>query len=149
MTNKKFYLTKPKYIQLIHVAKSKLKLSDDEYLAVLEGCTGKTSSKDMNLEELDSCLQRFKELGFAPVRSKKQFDDLDKHLNKQTRYIMVLWNEIKRHKNFRNKDANVMNFLRKQNITQVVHIRFLWGQQASKAIEMLKKYKQRLDESID
>ena len=141
---KQYYLPKAKYIQLLHIAKSKLELTDDEYIAVLEGATGKTSSKDMSLAELDDCWKRFKELGFE-LEKQKNPKGFIKGLSSQGRMIMALWNEIKDHKNFRNKSAEVIEFLKSQNITKADNIKTLKPYEANKAIELLKKYKTRLE----
>jgi len=77
---------KAKLIQLIHVAKGKaricscgkwffedhcscgngngLSLDDETYRALLEGITGKKSSKEMNLKELSEVLDVFRQKGF-------------------------------------------------------------------------------------
>lgn len=141
---KQFYLPKVKYIQLLHIAKSKLDLSDDHYRAVIEGVTGKTSSKSMSLSELDNCLKRFKELGFE-LEKQKNPKGYVKGLSSQQKMIMALWNEIKGNNNFRNKSASIISFLTVQNITKVDDIKKLKGFDANKAIELLKKYKQRLE----
>ena len=80
-----------KYIQLIHIGKSHLKLDDESYQAVLMGVTNKSSCKDMTISELDGVLQKMKRMGFTPrgrrvpsdkfspkSRDKKQKSLLDK-----------------------------------------------------------------------
>ena len=44
--------TKPKLIQLIHIAKQKLAMDEYSYRAMLERVTGKTSCKEMSVAEL-------------------------------------------------------------------------------------------------
>lgn len=142
--SKVFYLPKFKYIQLLHIAKSKLELTDDEYIAVLDGATGKTSSKNMNLAELDVCLKRFKELGFK-LEKQKNPKGIIKDLSGQSKKIMVLWNEIKASPSFRNKSADVIVFLRMLRVTDAKNIKQLKSTEAQKAIEILKNYRNRLE----
>ena len=52
----------------VHIAKKDLGLDDDTYRDVLGSVTGKRSSGDMTVPELDSVLARFRRLGWAPHR---------------------------------------------------------------------------------
>ena len=55
-------------IRLIHVGKRALKLSDDEYRALLQGATaGLDSCKDMNLGHLRAVYGALKRRGFKPT----------------------------------------------------------------------------------
>ena len=51
------------------MGKTKLGLDDELYRDILTSTTGKTSSKDLNLAQLEAVLDRFKQLGFE-VESK-------------------------------------------------------------------------------
>lgn len=53
----------------VHVAKSQLALADDNYRAILERITGKTSSKACSVSELEAVLTEFKRLGWVPKKS--------------------------------------------------------------------------------
>ncbi|MGI5093527.1 phage protein GemA/Gp16 family protein, partial [Treponema socranskii] len=64
MTGKKIDRRK-KLIQLIHVAKSKLQMSDGDYRALLSGVGGKTSSAELTVAELERVFKALKSLGFA------------------------------------------------------------------------------------
>jgi len=66
------YKSRPKswYIQLIHIAKTSLKLDDDLYRSNLQLVTRKDSCKDMTTPELVTVLEHFKKLGFKPKASK-------------------------------------------------------------------------------
>ena len=53
-----------KIIQLIHIAKSQIGLSDEDYRAVLESTSKKSSCSEMSVFELNEVLKAMKELGF-------------------------------------------------------------------------------------
>jgi phage gp16-like protein len=59
-----------KELAMIHVAKKKLALADDEYRALLLQVTGKTSSADLDWRGREALLAHFKKIGFK-VESKK------------------------------------------------------------------------------
>lgn len=50
---------------LIHVAKSQLGLTDDEYRDLLRSVAGVESARDLTVEQADKVMKRFKELGFV------------------------------------------------------------------------------------
>jgi phage gp16-like protein len=61
--------------QIIHIAKTQLGLSDDDYRLILAArCHGKTSSKDLTYREAHGLIEYFKTLGFRvkPKRSKQR-----------------------------------------------------------------------------
>lgn len=58
---------RPVQIQLIHIAKSELKLSDDLYRDMLHGLFGAESSKDLSAEQADQLIDEFKARGFKLV----------------------------------------------------------------------------------
>lgn len=84
---------KTKLIQLIHVGKTQLKLDDELYREVLESCTGKTSSKEMTIPQLESALNRLKQLGFE-VESKNKSGVKNLAGDPQSRLIRHLWLEL-------------------------------------------------------
>ncbi|EOW6511036.1 gp16 family protein [Cronobacter malonaticus] len=51
-------------IKLIHVARRDLQLDDDTYRAFLVQCTGKTSCRELSVEQLEQVLDAMKERGF-------------------------------------------------------------------------------------
>lgn len=53
-----------KQIKIIHIAKSKLNLSDDQYRDILQGHYGKASSKNLTFKEAHDLIEYFKSLGF-------------------------------------------------------------------------------------
>lgn len=56
--------SKPELIKLIHIAKSKLGMADDDYRSLLRCKTGKTTSTDMSIVELEKVLSEMQTKGF-------------------------------------------------------------------------------------
>lgn len=66
--------TKPKLIQLIHIAKSQLHIDEESYRAMLHRHAGVTSSTQMTVVELTKFLHELEEKGFkntSRLRNKK------------------------------------------------------------------------------
>lgn len=120
---------KSKLIQLIHIAKNKLKLCDAEYRAVLEGTTKKSSCKDMTAAELDATLKAMKALGFkvrrVSVAGKASAD--------QIAYINVLWKSVARIKT----DKALNAFIKR--ITGIAYLSWIDNYQAQSVILALRK----------
>lgn len=108
-----------KLIQLIHVAKSKLQMSDGDYRALLSGVGGKMSSAELTVAELEQVFKAFKSLGFAVKRL--PVTDLDRGLasDAQLAYIKGMWELVSREKT----ERALNRFVRR--ITGAVHLRFL------------------------
>lgn len=58
---------KKRLVQLIHIGKSSLQMDDEIYRANLKEWTGKTSTTQMTVSQLEKVLTGFKKLGFKPV----------------------------------------------------------------------------------
>ena len=118
MTGKKIDRRK-KLIQLIHIAKSKLQMSDGDYRALLVGIGGKTSSAELTVAELEQVFKAFKSLGFTV--KKLPVTDLDRGLasDAQLAYIKGMWELVSREKT----ERSLNRFVRR--ITGAVHLRFL------------------------
>lgn len=64
--------SKANLIRLLHVAKTQLKMTDEDYRANLAHYGhGKTSSKDLSIAELETVLAAFNKLGFK-VKPRKE-----------------------------------------------------------------------------
>ena len=97
-------------ITKIHVAKSQLKLSDQDYRDILSGFTSQSgepaaSCKDLNHEQADVLLDRFVKMGFKHKRSGKplkyeEYANRDyKFANpKQLRMLEAMWMDAAREK---------------------------------------------------
>ena len=55
-------------IAKIHVAKTQLALDDDNYRAILQRVTAKSSCAEMNLQELQRVMAEMERLGFKPTK---------------------------------------------------------------------------------
>ena len=126
-------------IKLIHVAKRDLGLDDETYRAILEDVTGKTSSKDMEPEELDRVVEHLKSCGFvvkggrdgAPAH--KLADD------PQSKKIRHLWLYLHELGEVRNpSELALAAFVRRQ--TGRERLEWLSTNQASNVIESLKQW---------
>lgn len=108
-----------KLIQLIHVAKSKLQMSDGDYRALLNGVGGKASSAELTVAELEQVLRAMKSLGFTVKRL--PVTELDRGLasDAQLAYIKGMWELVSREKT----ERSLNRFVRR--ITGAVHLRFL------------------------
>ena len=108
-----------KLIQLIHVAKSKLQMSDGDYRALLSGVGGKASSAELTVAELERVLRAMKSLGFTV--KKLPVTELDRGLasDAQLAYIKGMWELVSREKT----ERSLNRFVRR--ITGAVHLRFL------------------------
>ena len=90
-------LPRARYIQLIHIGKSTLKMDDETYRSVLRILTKKESCSDMTQLELDKVLQHLKTLGFIPIASKKRSgkklspSSRDKDTKSQLDKLRQLW----------------------------------------------------------
>ena len=83
---------KANLIKLIHVAKTKLQLQDELYRDILESTTGKTSSKQLSIAQLEAVLDRLKQLGFE-VKSKNT-GVLNLASDAQSKLIRHLWLQL-------------------------------------------------------
>ena len=61
-----------KQLGLVHIAKQKLKLSDEVYRDILRSYGGKESSKDLSYEGFEKVMKKMRELGFKKTRGKGQ-----------------------------------------------------------------------------
>lgn len=83
-----------KQIALIHVAKTRLGLDDDDYRAVLRGEAGVGSSRDLDNDGFDAVMARFRALGFRPTATPPTYGHRDGMATPaQAAYIRSLWNE--------------------------------------------------------
>lgn len=126
-------------ICLIHVAKNQLKLSDDEYRAVLEGATGKNSCSDMVGLELKHAYDAMVRLGFKPGPGPNK---AAKAKSPQISKLRAQWIELHGLGLVKDRsDAGLRKFCKR--LTGVDRLEWLTSAQASKAIEGLKAMRQR------
>ena len=123
----------------IHIAKKQLGLDDDDYRAVLQRVTGKTSSKDMSNGERGAVLDELKRLGFKSASTGTRRKLEGRFAPKLQALWIAGWNlGLVRDRS----DAALIAFVKRQ--TGVDHVRFLRHEQdAYKAIEALKGWMHR------
>ncbi|RKG41430.1 MULTISPECIES: gp16 family protein [Acinetobacter] len=132
---------KTKLIQLIHVAKNQLGLDDDLYREVLESCTGKTSSKLLNIAQLEAVLDRMKQLGFQ-VESKDKTGVKNLADDAQSKLIRHLWLQLHNAGQVRNSSEKALaKFV--ENKVGVSALQFLSTKNADMIITHLRQWCKR------
>lgn len=132
---------KSKLIQLIHVGKTKLGLDDELYREVLESCTGKTSSKDLTIQQLEAVLNRFKQLGFE-VESKEKTGVANLADDAQSKLIRHLWLQLHSAGQVRNGSEKALaKFV--ENKVGVSALQFLSTKSAEMIITHLRQWCKR------
>ena len=132
---------KSKLIQLIHVGKTQLGLDDELYREVLESCTGKTSSKDMTIQQLDAVLNRLKQLGFT-VESKEKTGVSNLADDAKSKLIRHLWLQLHQAGQVRNGSEKALaKFV--ENKVGVSALQFLSIKNADMIITHLRQWCKR------
>ena len=136
----------------IHVLKSKLRMTDDDYRALLQTLTGKSSSKDMTDAEQRAVRDHMQALGerMGVVQattqrrplSRTQFDRLKKETRPKERKVWALWNQLHRDGKITNPSAAALNawVLRQVDVSA---LRFATDPQLDTLIEGLKAWEDR------
>lgn len=139
-----------KLITLLHVAKTQLMMSDDEYRKLIASClkknteSKKVSSKDLNLEELKLALRKMKAQGFV-VTIKSNSKNIKESIyadDGQSRMIRGLWLELYEQGLIKDVSESALARFTKK-ITGTDHYAFLNTENASLLIECLKKWLNR------
>jgi hypothetical protein len=122
-----------KLIQLIHIGRNKLALTDDAYRALLRGVSGKESCSVMTIPELDRALKAIKSAGFR-VEKKMPLkeEEIGMANPEQLSYIKGMWELAARIKT----EAALNAFIKR--IAHVDDIRFLGVKEAQKVITALR-----------
>lgn len=131
----RYTLNKNKYIQLIHIAKSKLGLDDDVYRDILTSETGKNSSKDMTTTELVRVLNRLKSNGFTVQSQTKEMLSTP-----QNNLILHLWSTLYRNGIVKNPSETALFAFIQRHFKNLKSLNELTNYQASHIIEQLKKW---------
>jgi phage gp16-like protein len=133
------------HIAAIHTLKAKLRLTDDDYRALLIGLTGKTSSKDCTpaqraqvREHMDKLAVR---MGVAqPAHSvRNTFAQAKAAASPRERKVWALWNQLHRDGLIHNRSAQALNSWVKRQVG-VEALRFCTGPQLDTLIESLKRW---------
>ncbi len=138
------------HIAAIHVLKSKLQLTDDDYRALLKNLTHKTSSKDLSDKERQAVRDHMQQLaeraGVAkPLRRHtpaRTFAQAKAAASPRERKVWALWNQLGRDGVVRDTSAKALNAW----VARTVHVSalaFANGAQLDTLIEALKAWQQR------
>lgn len=137
-----------KLVRLIHVARRDLNMDEDTYRAILHQATGKASTSDMTVPELEKTLEHFKRCGFKIRHARK-----DKHgktarsiplaQDPDAKKIRALWLFLHELGLVRNKSENALAAYVKR-ITRVDALQWIDGDQVKIVIESLKKWAMRV-----
>lgn len=134
--------TKPKLIQLIHIAKGQLHLDDGTYRQMLTEITGKDSCGKMGKSELVAVFEHLKTLGFktTPAKAAGKVALAD---DAQSRKIRSLWLTLHELGAVRNPSERALaKYVERQ--TGKSALQFLSTKEASDVIEHLKKWEERV-----
>lgn len=139
------------HIAAIHVLKSKLGLSDDDYRALLANLTGKTSCKDMTLAQQRTVREHMQGLaermGVAqPTRrrplSQAEFDQVKQQASPKERKLWALWHQLGRDGLVQNTSAQALNAWVERQVG-VTALRFCTPAQLDTLIEAAKAWQER------
>lgn len=121
-------------IKAIQTGRRKLGLSDEDYRALLEGISGKTSTKELNAYQLKEVLRRMREAGFHTATEP------------QLRKIRSLW--------FSMYDEGIVKSKTEQSISAYIrritkkNVNACGVKDLQRVIETLKQWIDRLDDSV-
>ena len=123
----------------VHIAKSQLKLDDEQYRDILRRVTGKESAAKCRYSELVDLVNEFKGLGWKTPR-KKAFRRAPSDPVKK---IYALWGELQATGAVQSTDKTALDaFVRKH--TGIDSVQWLLPAQQQKIIEILKQWLKRV-----
>lgn len=140
------------HVAAIHVLKAKLRLSDDDYRALLVQLTGQASSKSMTQAQRRTVREHLQHLaegaGMAPATTRRrpltqaQFDHAKAEASPRERKVWALWHQLARDGLIGNPSAQALNAWVKRQVG-VDALRFCTGPQLDTLIEALKAWGDR------
>lgn len=144
-------MTRPTRAQFakIHIAKKELPGMDDgAYREILRDRFGAASSKDLTRDQAEELIAEFKARGWTPrtARKGRPFEKLGaqgQYRRPMERKMYALWCELKKWNGITNASPRAMNAWAKRSF-KVDHPRFMKDKQCHAAIEMLRKWLERL-----
>ncbi|MBF0752216.1 MULTISPECIES: gp16 family protein [unclassified Pasteurella] len=149
------YYTKPKLIQLIHIAKSQFGMDELTYRTMLENLTGKRSTKAMKIAELMNVLVSFEMKGFNKNTSKRYYSPATAKAKVKSHIahkIRAIWIEMAKQGLVRDRSETALNawvrgvanpILVRQNKPLALNVSALDDKMASLVLERLKKWQAR------
>lgn len=135
----------------IHVLKSKLRLTDEDYRALLLQLTEKSSSKDMSEAERQHVRDHLQKLaqrmGVVPPTQRRpytlaKFDQVKAAASPKERKVWALWHQLGRDGLVQNTGPQALNAWVKRTV-HVSALQFANSAQLDTLIEALKAWKER------
>lgn len=139
------------HLAAIHVLKSRLQLSDDDYRALLLTLTGKHSSKDMNQAERRAVREHLARLAEKmglqqPTRrrplSETAFAQAKQQASPRERKVWALWHQLHRDGKVHNPSRAALDAWVERTV-HVSSLRFCTAAQLDTLIEALKDWQRR------
>ena len=141
------------HIAAIHVLKSRLQLSDDDYRTLLQSLTKKTSTKDMTDKERQAVRDHLQNLGermgvAKPLRRRttgRTFAQAKDAASPRERKVWALWHQLHRDGLVHDTSPKALNAW----VARTVHVSalaFANAAQLDTCIEALKAWQQRKEE---
>ena len=139
------------HIAAIHVLKSRLKLQDGDYRALLLTLTGKASSKDLSEHQRRAVRNHMQQLAermgvVQPTQQRPhaqaKFDQVKAAASPKERKVWALWHQLGRDGLVRHTSAFALHAW-VQRTVQVSALRFATDAQLDTLIEALKAWQQR------
>lgn len=128
---------KNRLIAKIHVAKKQLAMNDDDYRAVLERVTGKTSSRDLPIAKLNDVLNEMKSLGFKTTTATKRIGTRKLADDPQAKKIRAMWITLRDMGELKDpSEAALLSFVKR--MTKVSAFEWLDSKQADTVIDALR-----------
>lgn len=126
----------------IHIARKALSLDEEVYREILARKFGRSSARDLSVEQLEALVEEFRAQGWEPKRSTKKAEEMSLGTTPQERLIRALWFDLKKAGKPRTpSEAGLRRFVK--NVAGVDALRWLTTEQASNVIEGLKAWKAR------
>ncbi len=126
-------------IKLVQVAKRQLRLTDDDYRAILEMVAGVVSSRDLDDDGFGRVMDHFNRLGFQSTSDRRNFGNRTGMASAgQVNLIRCLWSE---YTDGTGTDASLGKWLDRQ--FKVSALRFVTTDMAPKVISALKAMKSK------
>lgn len=139
------------HIAAIHVLKSRLKLQDGDYRALLLTLTGKASSKDLSEHQRRAVRNHMQQLAermgvVQPTQQRPhaqaKFDQVKAAASPKERKVWALWHQLGRDGLVRHTSAAALHSWVERTV-QVSALRFATDAQLDTLIEALKAWQQR------
>jgi hypothetical protein len=120
-------------IQMIHIGKAKLGMSDDAYRAFLSSVCGRDSCQKMTIRQLERVLKVMRDNGFEQTPNRVKPEEKGRATLEQLEYIKGMWAVCARNKG----DSALAAFVKR--IAHVDSLRFLTVDLAKKVILALRE----------